>query len=67
MKSSQINNRVISNLRVSVIYFAQVRELTGIGEEVVILEKESKLMNLISKIEGNHQVCSRSKKISSLL
>jgi molybdopterin converting factor subunit 1 len=54
MKNSRINNQVISTIKVSVIYFAQVRELTGTGKEEVILEKESKLTNLISKIEENH-------------
>ncbi|MGB8936557.1 MAG: MoaD/ThiS family protein [Candidatus Nitrosopolaris sp.] len=54
MKSSRINNQAISTIKVSVIYFAQIRELTGIREEEVIIEKESTLTNLISKIEENH-------------
>ncbi|MFY9797885.1 MAG: molybdopterin converting factor subunit 1 [Candidatus Nitrosopolaris sp.] len=54
MKSSRINNKAISTIKVSVIYFAQVRELTGIREEKIILDKESTLANLISKIEENH-------------
>jgi molybdopterin converting factor subunit 1 len=54
MKSSRINNKAISTIKVSVIYFAQVRELTGIREEKIILKNESTLANLISKIEENH-------------
>jgi molybdopterin converting factor subunit 1 len=54
MKSSRVNNQVISTIKVSVIYFAQIRELTGIREEEVIIQNESTLINLISKIEENH-------------
>lgn len=54
MKGARIENRAISTIKVSVLYFAQVREATGIREEKIILEKESTLTNLISKIEENH-------------
>jgi sulfur-carrier protein len=54
MENPLTNNQVISTIKVSVTYFAQVRELTGTGEEEVIIEKESTLTNLISKIEENH-------------
>ena len=36
------------------LYFAQVREATGIREEEVILVKDSSVNDLISKIEENH-------------
>lgn len=49
-----INNQAISTIKVSVIYFAQLHELTGIREEEVIIENGSTLANLISKIEENH-------------
>jgi molybdopterin converting factor subunit 1 len=44
----------MATIKVSVIYFAQIRELTGIRQEEVIIDKESTLTNLISKIEENH-------------
>ena len=49
-----INNQAIATIKVSVIYFAQIHELTGIREEELIIEKGSTLTNLISKIEENH-------------
>ena len=44
----------MATIKVSVIYFAQIRELTGVRQEEVIIDKESTLTNLISKIEENH-------------
>ena len=49
-----INNHAIATIKVSVIYFAQIHELTGIREEEVIIEKGSTLTDLISKIGENH-------------
>lgn len=49
-----IENKSILTIKVSVLYFAQVREATGIREEEVILVKDSNVNNLISKIEENH-------------
>jgi len=50
----RIENKAISTIKVNVLYFAQVREATGIREEEVILVKDSSVNNLISKIEENH-------------
>ncbi|MDP9287844.1 MAG: MoaD/ThiS family protein [Thermoproteota archaeon] len=49
-----IENKTISTIKVNVLYFAQVREATGIREEEVILVKDSSVNDLISKIEENH-------------
>ncbi len=54
MKRARIENKATSTIKVSVLYFAQVRDATGIHEEKIILEKESSLTKLISKIEENH-------------
>ncbi|MFZ0511186.1 MAG: molybdopterin converting factor subunit 1 [Candidatus Nitrosopolaris sp.] len=54
VKRARMENKAISTIKVNVLYFAQVREATGIREEKIILEKESTLNNLISKIEENH-------------
>ena len=50
----RIENKAISTIKVNVLYFAQVREATGIREEEVILVKDSSVNDLISKIEENH-------------
>ena len=50
----RIENKTISTIKVNVLYFAQVREATGIREEEVILVKDSSVNDLISKIEENH-------------
>lgn len=44
----------MSIIRITVFYFAKVRETVGINEEKIVLEKESTLNNLISKIEESH-------------
>jgi len=53
-RPSRIENKTISTIKVNVLYFAQVREATGIREEEVILVKDSSVNDLISKIEENH-------------
>jgi molybdopterin converting factor subunit 1 len=53
-RAPRIENNAISTIKVNVLYFAQVREATGIGAEEVILVKDSNVNNLISKIEENH-------------
>ena len=53
-RTPRIENKVISTIKVNVLYFAQVREATGIREEKVMLVKDSTVDNLISKIEENH-------------
>ncbi|PWU82509.1 MAG: molybdopterin synthase sulfur carrier subunit [Candidatus Nitrosopolaris wilkensis] len=53
-RAPRIENKAISTIKVNVLYFAQVREATGIGAEEVILVKDSNVNNLISKIEENH-------------
>jgi len=50
----RIENKTISTIKVNVLYFAQVREATGIREEKVMLVKDSTVDNLISKIKENH-------------
>lgn len=54
MRGTRIENKGVFTIKVRVLYFAQVREATGICEENVFLEKQSTLTNLISKIEENH-------------
>jgi molybdopterin converting factor subunit 1 len=54
MKRARIENKTTSTIKVSVLYFAQVSDATGIHEEKIILDKESSLTKLISKIEENH-------------
>jgi molybdopterin converting factor subunit 1 len=54
MDGAGINNQAISTIKVSVRYFAQIRELIGIREEEVIIQNGSTLTNLISRIEENH-------------
>jgi molybdopterin synthase sulfur carrier subunit len=54
MRAARVENKVVSTIKVRVLYFAQVREATGIREENVFLEKQSTLANLVSKIEENH-------------
>jgi molybdopterin converting factor subunit 1 len=53
-RAPRIENKAISTIKVNVLYFAQVREATGIREEEVILVKDSSVNDLISKIEENH-------------
>jgi len=53
-RAPRIENNAISTIKVNVLYFAQVREATGIREEEVILVKDSSVNDLISKIEENH-------------
>jgi molybdopterin converting factor subunit 1 len=53
-RAPRFENKTISSIKVNVLYFAQVREATGIREEEVILIKYSTLNDLISKIEENH-------------
>jgi len=53
-RAPRIENKGISTIKVNVLYFAQVREATGIREEEVILVKDSSVNNLMSKIEENH-------------
>jgi len=53
-RAPRIENKAISTIKVNVLYFAQVREATGIREEEVILVKDSSVNNLMSNIEENH-------------
>ncbi|MDQ6667215.1 MAG: MoaD/ThiS family protein [Thermoproteota archaeon] len=53
-RARRIENKALSTIKVNVLYFAQVREATGIRAEEVILVKDSSINDLISKIEENH-------------
>lgn len=53
-RTPRLENKTTSSIKVNVLYFAQVREATGIREEEVILVKYSTVNDLISKIEENH-------------
>ena len=54
MKSTRIENKATSTIRVKVLYFAQVREVAGMSGEDIILVKDFSLNSLISKIEEKH-------------
>jgi MoaE-MoaD fusion protein len=54
MTKTRIENKATPTIRVKVLYFAKIREVAGIRGEEIILVKDSRLRNLISKIEKNH-------------